>query len=122
MPHISRVVADEVNDAPANRRQKILSLMKSVSPIYLDNHPEVNRLGDLYISRKVLPPKSRADAQHLAYATFYQMDAVISWNFRHLANMTKKDKMTAVNVLEGYFHPLDLVTPLGVMGNEDLGT
>jgi hypothetical protein len=30
-------------------------------------------------------------------------------------------EVTAVNVSEGYFHPLDLVTPLGVMGNEDFG-
>jgi hypothetical protein len=116
--HMSRTVADEVDDAPAKRKQEILGLMKEIEPVFLENNEEVDRLGDLYISRKVLPPKSRDDAQHLAFATFYEMDALISWNFKHLANIVKKDRMTAVNVSEGYFHPLDLVTPLEVLGDE----
>jgi hypothetical protein len=117
--HISKAVADEVADAPPKRKGEILHLMKSVSPVYLEDHQEVDRLGDLYIARKVLPPKSRVDAQHLAFATFYEMDALISWNFRHLANISKKDKMAGVNVSEGYFRSLDLVTPLEVLSDED---
>jgi hypothetical protein len=116
--HMSRTVADEVADAPTKRKQEILGLMKSVGPVFLEDNEEVDRLGDLYITKKVLPPKSRMDAQHLAFATFYEMDVLLSWNFRHLANITKRDRMTAVNVSEGYFHPLDLVTPLEVLGDE----
>jgi predicted nucleic acid-binding protein len=117
--HVSRAVADEIADAPPKRKSEIIHLMKGISPVHLEDHEEVDRLGDLYISRKVLPPKSRVDAQHLAFATFYEMDALISWNFRHLANISKKDKMTSVNVSEGYYRPLDLVTPLEVLSDED---
>jgi hypothetical protein len=111
-------VADEVADAPADRKKQLRDLMQSISPVYLNDDQEVDRLSGLYISRGVLTPKSKADSQHLAFATFYEMDALISWNFRHLANITKREKMTAVNISEGYFHPLDLITPLEVLDDE----
>jgi predicted nucleic acid-binding protein len=118
--HVSKVVMDEVEAAPLRRRRELIGLLKSVSPVFLENNVEVNHLGELYISRKVLPSKSRADAQHLAFATFYEMDALVSWNFKHLANISKKEKVTAVNMMEGYFRPLDLITPLEVSEDEGI--
>ena len=118
VPHISRVVGDEVADAPTRRKEELRNLMKTVSPVYLADRDEVDRLSKLYISRGVLTPKSKADSQHLAFATYYEMDALISWNFKHLANITKRERMMSVNISEGYFHPLDLITPLEVLGDE----
>jgi hypothetical protein len=96
--HISKVVADKIADAPAGRKKQLRDLMQSISPVYLNDDPEVDRLSGLYISRGVLTAKSKADSMHLAFATYYEMDALISWNFRHLANIRKREKMTSVNI------------------------
>lgn len=45
------------------------------------------RFARLYIASKALPPRSLDDAAHVAYATVYGVDAVVSWNFRHMANI-----------------------------------
>src|ERR1035441_7990306 len=60
--HMSRTVADEVDDAPTKRKQEIVGLMKTVGPVFLEDNVEVDRLGDLYITKKVLPPKNRMAA------------------------------------------------------------
>ncbi len=96
----------------------LAKLVASISPVYLGDHHEVDRLSQLYILRGVLTAKSKADTQHLAFATFYEMDALVSWNFKHLANIKRREKMTTVNHSEGYFHPLDLITPLEVLDDE----
>ena len=46
---------------------------------------------------------------------YLDMDVLLSWNFRHLANLNKEARFLAVNVEEGYRHPLRLVSPLEVL-------
>ena len=46
------------------------------------------------------------------------MDVLLSWNFRHLANINKEAQIQAVNILEGYSKPLRMVTPLEVIYHE----
>ena len=65
-----------------------------------------------------MPKRSEVDAFHVAYATFYQMDALVSWNFRHLANMNRRKRVMELNIEKGYNFPIELVTPLEVLGDE----
>ena len=44
----------------------------------------------------------------------YEIDAVISWNFRHLANLRKAELFNSVNLERGYTRRLELVTPIEV--------
>ena len=55
------------------------------------------------------------DAQHLAIATLNNIDALVSWNFKHLVNINKERLVIAVNIKEGYNYPLRLTTPMEVM-------
>jgi hypothetical protein len=116
--YFSQTVLDEIKPAPQPLRAQMEALVVEIAPQLLPAAPEVDRLAALYLEKGVLPPKSDADAFHVAYATVQQMDAVVSWNFRHLANMNRRDKVAAVNLAEGYNHPLNLVTPLEVIGDE----
>jgi len=51
---------------------------------------------------------------HVAYATVFGIDVVLSWNFKHLANLRKEARFTAVNHEEGYWHSPRIVSPLEV--------
>jgi alanine racemase len=47
------------------------------------------------------------------------MDILLSWNFKHLANVSREARVVAVNKAEGYRHPLRMVSPLEVEDEED---
>jgi len=79
-----------------------------------DAQPEVRDLAQAYISNKVIPKHKIEDALHVAYATYHEMDVLLSWNFKHLANLNKEEKILAVNINKGYRLPLRLLSPLEV--------
>ncbi len=50
----------------------------------------------------------------MAYATVHQLDILLSWNFKHLANVRREGLIVAANQRAGYSHPLRLLSPLEV--------
>ena len=54
------------------------------------------------------------DTIHAAMATAYEMDALISWNLKHLSNLKKMEMINGNNMKEGYFKRLELITPMEV--------
>jgi len=52
--------------------------------------PEIVKLADLYLQQGAIPLKSQADAFHLAIAVVNQMDILLTWNYKHLANVNRK--------------------------------
>ena len=43
-----------------------------------------------------------------------EMDILLSWNFKHLANVRREARVATVNQEEDYWHPLRLLSPLEV--------
>ncbi len=116
--YISDVVLLECGNAPAEKSRQLLQLIESVQPTRLMVSEDARRLAASYIEAGVVPEQKLEDALHVAVATFHELDAVITWNFHHLANLRKKEFFHAVNLREGYFKPLELVTPLEVSVDE----
>ena len=65
-----------------------------------------------------VPEKARTDAAHIAVAAVHEMDFLVTWNCRHLANANKFGHIRRVNALLGLFVPA-LVTPLELLGGSD---
>jgi len=42
------------------------------------------------------------DAHHIAIATVNKVDIVVSWNFRHIVNLTKIRLYNSLNLKYGY--------------------
>jgi uncharacterized membrane-anchored protein len=83
--------------------------------IFNDGHrAEVERLAGLYVAKAIVPAAKTADALHVAYAVVHGMDILLSWNFRHLANVRKEALFASVNMEQGYRQPLRLLSPLEV--------
>ena len=59
----------------------------------------------------------RADALHIALATVAKVDVLVSWNFRHIVNLTRIHAYNAVNLKKGY-PLLEIRTPREVAGDE----
>lgn len=114
----SEAVELEIDPAPKERKEMILTLWSEVSPTMLENSQDAEKLAKLYLERGALPPKSKVDAVHVAYATVFNMDVLLSWNMDHLANVGRRNKLIGVNVEEGYNSGLQITTPFEVIGNE----
>jgi hypothetical protein len=101
IPVLSDVTAAEVADAPPAVRefhQEMLLLAGDV----LHVTPEVVALVTRYEAKKILPAKFAADMTHIALATLAEVDALVSWNFKHIVRLEKIRLFNEVNVESGY--------------------
>jgi len=64
-----------------------------------------------YITAFVMPRDDKGDAAHLAYASFYRMDYLLTWNCNRLANANKEAHIRVVNGRLGLATPR-IITPL----------
>lgn len=76
---------------------------------------EAENLANVYVKEKIIPVNKFEDAEHIAIATVNQFDILLSWNFKHLANFDKKQKVKIINARENYLYPLDLITPMEII-------
>jgi len=107
---ISEVTLAELSGAPDNVRQRFLSLPADrivQAPI----NEEVERLASAYVAAGILGPARRADALHVAAATVFGADVIVSWNFRHIVNYDRIRQFNGVNSLNGY-DELEVRSPL----------
>jgi len=59
----------------------------------------------------------RADAQHIAIATVYRADVLVSWNFKHIVNLQRIHGYNSVNLRKGY-PMIEIRTPREVLSDE----
>jgi hypothetical protein len=100
-PVLSDVTAAEVDSAPEPVRdlhQEILALAGAVLPVT----SEVLALVAKYEAKEILAAKFRADMQHIPLATIARVDALVSWNFKHIVRLEKIQLFNSVNVQSGY--------------------
>ena len=58
-----------------------------------------------YIRHKLMPQDPKGDALHLALASHHRCNALVTWNYHHLANPNKLDRIRALNEELGLFVP-----------------
>lgn len=76
---------------------------------------DVIQIAKVYISKKTMPKDPTGDALHLALATYYKCDFLLTWNCNHLANANKFVHIEKVNSMLSLTSPR-LVTPLELLG------
>ncbi len=82
--YISEIVIDECEKGDAEAAKKRLNLVPGL-PILTVNE-EIKKIASIFFKRFNIPDKSRLDSIHLATACWYNMDYLLSWNCKHIAN------------------------------------
>ena len=111
---ISDITIMEIMDAPRNVNQLLEKLINSNSELITSNE-QTDLLASHYLKEGVLTRKSIEDAQHIALATYNNVSAVVSWNFKHLVNMDRIRLFNSVNLKYGY-GLIDIRSPREVTG------
>ena len=79
---------------------------------------EAETLAQAYLAAGVVSPKYADDARHIAVATVHSLSLIVSWNFKHLANIKREAGFNAVNLLQGY-PQIRILTPLQLLNQTD---
>ena len=99
--HVSPLVLQEIEDtADVSRRDEMGALVRPL--VVLPWTDEMERLSERYIEAGAFSPAMRQDAQHVAACTVAGLSVLLSWNFRHLVNRSRRIRVNLVNSQEGY--------------------
>jgi len=97
----SAVTEDEISRAPAVLRARLVTALRALRPQLLSIDADARGLAQLYLQAGILPPRFSDDALHVAVAVCQQMDVIVSWNMKHLANMRRVDLINRLNLKYG---------------------
>ena len=115
--YISQIVIDEIDrTGNADKRNKLIEAIEQYNLVIYDNiNPTIIELANNYFNMKIIPPSKLEDALHLAFSTYFEFDILLSWNFKHLANINKQEKVNSLNLNLGYRKLLLLFNPMEVV-------
>lgn len=113
----SSVIQDELENAPEKVKNVIKGIDVSNSE-FLETTEESILLATEYITEGVVGKTSFADCLHIALATIYKADYLISWNFKHIVNVDRIRGYNSINIKKGY-KELEIRSPRDFMKYEN---
>lgn len=96
----------------------MLKLVNSYSFSVLELNDEIVHLAEQY-RHKILRQEIN-DTIHIAVASYYALDAIVSWNFRHIVNLKTMTAIQEVNTQ--YRYGTVRILSLENIGGEEYGT
>lgn len=105
---IAETVVLELKQGHWPGQAEALALVESLPRLIVDD--EVIVVATRYVQERLVPADLSGDAAHLAAACVHEIDFLLTWNIRHLANPNKLDHLTIVNRRLGLMTP-KIVTP-----------
>lgn len=111
----SQMVLDECSRGETEMARKRLNLLHDV-PL-LDLNYDVDRVSSALLSQRVIPARAADDAVHIAVASVHEIDYLLTWNCRHLANPRIWRRIS--DCLSGIgFRATVICTPEDLIGDE----
>ena len=111
--YISQVVVDEIVQGDSEIATQRLDIIRDFPLLELNQ--AVRDLAGQFLTRSNLPPKAANDAVHIATATVYNLDYLLTWNCKHIANAQIQRKLAEISLDFGYQLPI-LCTPYELLG------
>jgi len=108
-PCISPFVLKEIEATPdegPRREMLVLTAKLRILPV----GAETERLAAAYVAEGAFASTLLADARHVAAAVVADVPVLVSWNFRHLVNRTRRIRVNLVNSKEGYGQ-IEIIAP-----------
>ena len=114
--YISNIVLAEIDRADSKTKEKLTNLINKYNPIELKGKEEVDSLSEKYIAANIIPKRFEEDSMHVAFATVYDLNAIVSWNLKHIVKLKTRVEANAINRVDGY-REIEICTPEEVIEN-----
>jgi len=98
---VSNLLREELKGAP-KRVRNLLDNYSNDNFEIVELTEEAKELADKYIAEYVVGKTSLDDCRHIALATINRVDVLVSWNFKHIVNLTRIKGYNGVNLKNGY--------------------
>ncbi len=119
---ISQIVIQEiVSTSDDVLKNKMLEAIQHypLKQTTLQNETRIIDLAEKYCEEKLIPKNKYADALHIAITTVNELDFLISWNYRHLANVNREQRILEFNKRQKVYCNFRIITPIELIGDED---
>lgn len=110
----SQAVIKETSQGDVQIASQRLEIIRGFA--LLDLNKSVLDLAEQFLERSSLPSKADVDAVHIAAATIHNMDYLLTWNCKHIANAQIQRKLVEISLDFGYALPI-LCTPYELLGD-----
>ncbi len=110
---ISQSVIEEISIGDPATAQKRLALVHDIQPLALN--PTVLELARALITKGPLPQKAADDALHISIAAVHDIDYLLTWNCKHIANLFIQKDLEKIMLRLGFRLPR-IGTPEALMG------
>lgn len=100
---ISQVVLDEISAGDPAEVRKRLAVAGTLDSLALTADSET--ITKSIMKSGVLPPKAIRDAAHIAVATVHNVQYLLTWNCKHLANARIAKRIAGICILAGFEMP-----------------
>ncbi|OHD61418.1 MAG: hypothetical protein A2014_07870 [Spirochaetes bacterium GWF1_49_6] len=106
----------EISQGDYPLKDKVIELSLTINQLEINNR--IIEIAETYIENHIMPQSLSGDALHLATASFYKVDFLLTWNYKHLANGNKRQHIRIINTRLGLFTP-EILTPLELLSEEE---
>ena len=102
--YISELVIEEISSGDKEAAQKRLDAVKQIPNLEIT---EIAKdLASLLISSGAVPENSPEDALHIGLAAAQGVEYLLTWNFKHINNATKRADITQLIESQGFLSPV----------------
>jgi len=105
---VSEAVLREIRQGDPDAAAHRLEFVRDLQVLRLNS--KIRRLARLFRQQAGLAESAGADMAHVAYAVYYEVDYLVTWNCAHIANREVVRRLTDFNREAGRHMPL-IVTP-----------
>jgi len=119
---ISDLTLLEIRQSPQSKQISMLNYLGEIEYRVLHECDEIHALADEYVKNGVLTRKNRGDCLHIAFATLSECDVIVSWNFKHMVRLKTIRGVRAVNMINGFFKPIEIMYPTMIGDDTDEST
>jgi len=113
----SQVVLDEIGFGEKAMADRRLDTLQGVPLLRVTD--EVKELARRVLASGLLPASADRDATHIALASAYEMDMLLTWNCRHLANAAIQHRLRRLVEGAGFTLPV-ICTPEELLENDNV--
>jgi len=105
---VSQIVRDEAGVGDRAARLRRLRALRGIPALAITD--QATRLAGELVRRGAIPRKATVDAFHIGIAAAHQVEYLLTWNCKHIANATMRGTIEAICRSEGVTPPI-ICTP-----------
>ena len=118
--YVARPVFDELEASDEPYRSRDIAILESLGPTRLEpDDDQLAALLDIYRDWGVLPVRHAVDLAHVAHVTLSNVNVLVTYNCRHLANYATLQAVRVANMANGFRADFEILTPEQVMRHEE---